>query len=54
MKKVYADKSLEYTDKDEFDVPEEYRNPCATRNKKNDAATRSQQRQNGGFDDLFN
>jgi len=54
MKKVYADKSLEYTDKDEFDVPEEYRNPCATRNKKNDAATRSQQRQKAGFDDFFN
>ncbi|MDR2146963.1 MAG: transglycosylase domain-containing protein [Tannerella sp.] len=30
MQKVFADKELGYSEKDNFDVPAEYRNPCAS------------------------
>ena len=34
MKKVFADDKLEYSDEEVFDVPEEYENPCSTRNRR--------------------
>ncbi|MDR2385860.1 MAG: transglycosylase domain-containing protein [Tannerella sp.] len=30
MKKVYADKELGYSEKENFDIPDEYRDPCAS------------------------
>lgn len=30
MQKVYADKTLGYSEDDDFDVPEQYANPCKT------------------------
>jgi penicillin-binding protein 1A len=34
MKKVYADKELGYSEKDNFDIPVEYRDPCASGSKR--------------------
>ena len=30
MQKVYADKTLGYSEEEDFDVPEQYANPCKT------------------------
>jgi penicillin-binding protein 1A len=50
MKKVFTDSELGYSEKETFDVPDEYKNPCASRNKKEEG--------NGsrpsGFDEFFN
>jgi penicillin-binding protein 1A len=48
MKKVYADKELEYSENEKFDVPEEYKNPCSTRNDSPNATRRN------SFDEYFN
>ena len=34
MKKVFADKELDYSESEIFDVPEEYENPCISRKKR--------------------
>jgi penicillin-binding protein 1A len=50
MKKVFADKSLGYTETETFDIPEEYKDPCAPPGKKDNSGRIRQ----GGLDDLFN
>jgi penicillin-binding protein 1A len=50
MKKVFADSKLGYSEKETFDVPDEYKNPCASRNKKEN---RNESRPSG-FDEFFN
>jgi len=53
MKKVYADKTLGYSDKEKFDVPEAEQDPCSGgRNRRKDASQTP--RRVTGFDDLFN
>ena len=52
LKKVYADKTLGYSEDETFDVPEEYHNPCATRSIKNENAPAKQSVT--GIDDNFN
>jgi penicillin-binding protein 1A len=50
MKKVFADSELGYSEKETFDVPDEYKNPCASGKKKeDDKGSRS-----SGIDDFFN
>ena len=34
MRKVFADKNLVYSENDTFDIPEEYRDPCASRSRR--------------------
>lgn len=50
MQKVYADKTLGYTEDENFDVPEQYANPCKS-------ATEEERRQTptdvGGIDKMF-
>jgi penicillin-binding protein 1A len=41
MKKVYADKNLEYSEDEKFDIPEEYQDPCAKNVRNNDNPDRS-------------
>jgi penicillin-binding protein 1A len=50
IKKVFADNELGYSEKETFDIPEEYKDPCASRNKKED----SLKPQTGSFDEFFN
>ncbi|MDR0743479.1 MAG: transglycosylase domain-containing protein [Tannerella sp.] len=50
MKKVFTDSELGYSEKETFDVPDEYKNPCASRNKKEN---RNESRPSG-FDEFFN
>jgi penicillin-binding protein 1A len=52
MKKVYEDKKLGYTENEKFDVPEEYKNPCASRINNEDDD--SGKKKKTGFDDFFN
>ena len=52
MKKVFADKELNYSEDEKFDIPEEYKNPCATRNKRSEQEP--PRRVNTGIDDFFN
>lgn len=52
MKKVYADKELNYSESETFDVPEEYKNPCASRNRKGEEEPA--RKRPTGFDDFFN
>jgi len=53
LKKVFADKELGYSEDEKFEIPEEYRNPCATRISK-DEDTSGKQKVNTGIDDFFN
>ena len=53
LKKVYTDKELGYSEKEEFDIPEEYQNPCATRIVNNEETTPVKQKVTG-IDDFFN
>jgi penicillin-binding protein 1A len=50
IKKVFADNELGYSDKELFDIPDKYKNPCLSRKKRNDSI-RSQA---NGFDEFFN
>jgi penicillin-binding protein 1A len=51
MKKVFADKELGYSEKETFDIPEEYKDPCAAPTNRKGDSKRTRQ---SGFDDLFN
>jgi penicillin-binding protein 1A len=51
MKKVYADKELGYSEKENFDVPVEYRDPCASRGKR---SGRFDSNSSSGLDEFFN
>ncbi len=51
MQKVYADKSLGYTEQEDFEVPEEYRDPCG--NNSSEESARSHINSTGGIDELF-
>jgi penicillin-binding protein 1A len=53
MKKVFTDDELHYSEKETFDVPEEYRNPCVSRNKREDD-DEAIKAKSTGFDDFFN
>ncbi|MDR1225080.1 MAG: transglycosylase domain-containing protein [Tannerella sp.] len=49
MKKVFADSELGYSDKETFDIPEEFKDPCISGNKKeNNSRSRP-----GGFGEFF-
>jgi penicillin-binding protein 1A len=50
MKKVYADKELGYSEKENFDVPVEYRDPCTTGGKRSEEFNPD----NIGIDEFFN
>ncbi|MDR1380338.1 MAG: transglycosylase domain-containing protein [Tannerella sp.] len=50
MKKVFADKSLGYSENETFDIPEEYEDPCASKTKKEESRRIRQDR----IDDFFN
>ena len=52
MKKVFADKELGYSEDEKFNIPDEYKNPCAKRNKKE--VDGSAIKGNSGIDDFFN
>ena len=49
MKKVYADKKLGYSQKETFEVPAEYSNPCHGYQPSGDYSSSS----SSGIDDLF-
>ena len=51
MQKVYADKSLGYTEQENFEVPEEYSDPCG--NNSSEGSARSTGNSAGGIDELF-
>ncbi|MDL2304148.1 transglycosylase domain-containing protein [Bacteroides sp. OttesenSCG-928-D19] len=52
MNKVYADKELGYSEDEKFDIPEEFKDPCVSRNKKGgEGSTKSR---TTGFDEFFN
>ena len=53
MKKVFADKSLGYSENEQFDIPDEYKNPCATRNNRG-AGTNPNRQSSTGADAFFN
>jgi len=50
MQKVYADKGLEYTESEKFDIPDEYKDPCAKNVRDNDHSERVKP----VYDDYFN
>jgi penicillin-binding protein 1A len=60
MKKVFADKTLGYLENEQFDVPDEYKNPCAVRIEKiegveeRDTEEEPAPKKRIGFDDPFN
>ena len=49
MKKVYADKDLGYSEQETFDIPDEYKDPCSSRNRRGDSND-SERRRSSGFD----
>ena len=50
MQKVYADKSLGYSESEDFDIPEEYANPCeGAKDNKQQTTTPD----TGGIDKMF-
>lgn len=50
MQKVYADKRLGYTEDEDFEIPEEYADPCA---RKNENVRRESSSGMGGIDKMF-
>ncbi|MDR3252951.1 MAG: penicillin-binding protein, partial [Tannerella sp.] len=52
MKKVYADNELGYSEKENFDVPEEYKNPC-TKSGRRDPDAIDRQKSESSFDEYF-
>lgn len=50
MQKVYADKTLGYSEKEDFDVPEQYANPCKTVSEEERRQTPAD---TGGIDKMF-
>jgi penicillin-binding protein 1A len=49
MKKVFADRELGYSEKETFDIPDEFKDPCVSGNKReNNSGSRS-----GGFGEFF-
>ena len=53
MKKVFADKNLGYSEKDIFDIPDEYRDPCASRSRRG-VDEQSGNRNTPGLDSFYN
>ncbi|MDR3309117.1 MAG: transglycosylase domain-containing protein [Tannerella sp.] len=53
MKKVYADKNLEYSEKETFDVPSEFKNPCAKSGRRDPDAAADRQKSESSFDEYF-
>ena len=53
MKKVFADKELNYSEDEIFDIPEEYQNPCVKRNNRKSTEEPVRKRATGS-DDFFN
>ena len=53
LKKVYADKEIGYSEDEKFDIPEEYKNPCVTRNIKVEEEDTTTPKKTG-LDDFFN
>ena len=51
MQKVYADKSLGYSEEEEFEIPEQYMDPCA--NKSSESTPQGQENYPGGIDKMF-
>ena len=51
MQKVYADKSLGYTEHEEFDIPEEYSDPCG--NKSSRTSSKNEENYDTGIDKIF-
>lgn len=60
MKKVFADKKLGYSEDEQFDIPEEYKNPCAVKKSKTESEEAQSTEEEPapkkriGFDDFFN
>ena len=50
MQKVYADKSLGYSQEEDFEIPPHYANPCASRNEEERRETPTDV---GGIDKMF-
>jgi penicillin-binding protein 1A len=50
MKKVYADKELGYSEKENFDIPVEYSNPCAGGRRRSGEFNKD----STGIDEFFN
>ena len=48
MQKVYADKSLGYSEEEEFEIPEQYMDPCA--NKSSESTPQGQENYPGGIE----
>ncbi len=53
MNKVYGDKSLGYSEQETFDIPEEYIDPCSTRNNRRDN-NNTERRRASGSDAFYN
>ena len=51
MQKVYADKSLGYSEEEDFEIPEEYADPCA--NKSSEKIVTEEEDYSGGIDKMF-
>ena len=51
MQKVYADKSLGYSEEEDFEIPEQYKDPCA--NKSSESTTTNQENYPSGIDKMF-
>ena len=51
MQKVYADKSLGYTEEADFEIPEEYADPCADKSSIKDSPNTNDY--TGGIDKMF-
>ncbi len=50
MKKIYADKTLSYSQQEQFDIPEEYADPCNGHPLRNHG---EEPVQSGGIDKMF-
>ena len=55
MQKVYADKSLGYSETENFVVPEQFQNPCATidSDDKESVVDHDEQQKSSGIDKMF-
>ena len=49
MKKVFANKELGYSEQETFDIPDEYKDPCSSRNRRGESDESVRQR-SSGFD----
>ena len=53
LKKVFADKELGYSEDEEFDIPDEYKDPCAKGNRSGENDNPERKR-SAGFDPFYN